>query len=121
MSELSQKTSIRTLRCRVKDKYAKVLCALAREVNVVWNYNNELSYKHTQRTGNFLSAYDLESGSFSEDARGRWYCNTTVRVECKPSEGRKSVGIDLGLKTTPTAAAGTNVTTTTTAIVTTVM
>ena len=46
-----------------------------------------------------LSQYKLGTGSFSEDARGRWYFNTTVKVEVKPSAGRKSVGIDLGLKT----------------------
>lgn len=32
---------------------------LAREVNLVWNYVNELSYKRTQRTGKFFSSYDI--------------------------------------------------------------
>jgi putative transposase len=53
-----------------------------------------------------LSKYELGTGSFSQDARGRWYFNTTVKVEVKPSEGRKSVGIDLGLKTTATCSDG---------------
>ena len=41
----------------------------------------------------------LRSGSFCEDARGRWYLNVTVDVK-KPaaSTGTSSVGIDLGLK-----------------------
>ena len=46
-----------------------------------------------------LSGYDLRAGNFSEDARGRWYLNVTVKVKKAPrSEGRASVGIDLGLK-----------------------
>ena len=53
-----------------------------------------------------LSQYTMGSGSFSQDARGRWYFNTTVKVETKPSEGRASVGIDLGLKTTATCSDG---------------
>ena len=53
-----------------------------------------------------LSKYELGTGSFSEDARGRWYFNTTVKVEVQPGEGRKSVGIDLGLKTAATCSDG---------------
>ena len=46
-----------------------------------------------------LSEYDLRAGNFSEDARGRWYLNVTVKVPVAArSEGGASVGIDLGLK-----------------------
>ena len=177
--------SIKTIRVRIKDKHAKVLRLLANEVNFVWNYCNELSLKYTQRTGKFLSGYDLQkytagagkegfnlnsasvqmvghefatrrkqfkklklrwrkstgshrslgwipfrsdcisykggqlrfsglkfnvwdsyglanyafgTGSFSEDSRGRWYFNATVRVETKTTIATQSVGIDLGLK-----------------------
>lgn len=49
-----------------------------------------------------LSMYEIGAGNISEDARGRWYLNVTVKVkqELKPSIGKvgKSVGIDLGLK-----------------------
>ena len=51
---------MRTLHIRIKDKHCKVLDALARDVNMVWNYCNELSYKHLQRTGKFFSSYDLQ-------------------------------------------------------------
>ncbi len=46
-----------------------------------------------------LKDYALRSGSFCEDARGRWYLNVTVDVK-KPeaSQGQGSMGIDLGLK-----------------------
>ena len=179
---------VRTLRVRIKDKHASLLNALAREVNFVWNYCNELSHRSIRERGKFLSAYDLQkytngstkeglslhsksiqgitdeyatcrnqfkksklrwrvsdrtksnrslgwipfktgnikyksgqvsyngrlfslwdsyglknfvlgAGSFSEDARGRWYLNVTVeRTKKEKSSGRKSVGIDLGLK-----------------------
>lgn len=51
---------MKTLRVRVKDKHAKALDAMACEVSMVWNFVNELSFKHTQRTGKFFSAYDLD-------------------------------------------------------------
>lgn len=51
---------MKTLRVRIKDKHAKALDALALDVNTVWNYCNELSYKHLQRTGKFFSSYDLQ-------------------------------------------------------------
>ena len=48
-----------------------------------------------------LSNYTLGPGSISEDARGRWYLNITVKVPIppKPAAGiERDVGIDLGLK-----------------------
>ena len=45
-----------------------------------------------------LSQYQLGAGSFSEDARGRWYLNVTVEVKKQPlSQGKAAAGIDLGL------------------------
>ena len=53
-----------------------------------------------------LSEYDFRSGSFSQDARGRWYFNIVVQVETKQSTGVGEIGIDLGLKTTATCSNG---------------
>ncbi|MGP5059801.1 RNA-guided endonuclease InsQ/TnpB family protein [Psychrobacter celer] len=50
---------MKTLKLRIKDKHATQLNILAGAVNFVWNYVNELSFKHLQRTGRFFSAYDL--------------------------------------------------------------
>jgi len=50
---------MKTLKLRIKDKHAAQLNILAGAVNFVWNYVNELSFKHLQRTGKFFSAYDL--------------------------------------------------------------
>ena len=184
---------MKTLRVRIKDKHAKVLDAMACEVNMIWNFVNELSFKHTQRTGKFFSAYDmnkytsgatkeglkihsqtvqsvsaeyvtrrrqlkksklrwrvshgsrrslgwipfvvgavtykngqlryagqyfdvwdsygladykLRSGSFSQDARGRWYANICVETVATKSAGTESIGIDLGLKDFATLSTG---------------
>ncbi len=187
---------MKTLKIRIKDKHATVLNAMACEVNFVWNFCNDLSYKHLQRTGKFFSGYDLDqyttgatkeglrissitvqavsaelvtrrkqfkkaklrwrtsfgarkslgwipfksnaiavkngqlryagtyfslwdsyglsqykigSGSFSQDARGRWYANICVEVDAAPSPGTSSIGIDLGLKDFATMSDGTNI------------
>lgn len=50
---------MKTLKLRIKDKHAKVLIQLASEANFVWNYVNDLGYKHLQRTGKFFSAFDI--------------------------------------------------------------
>jgi IS605 OrfB family transposase len=174
----------KTLRVRVRDKHAPELRQMARSVNFVWNYVNELSSRSIRERGVFLSAFDIQAytngatkelglhsstvqevaaeyatrrrqakktrlrwrksrgvrrslgwvpfksraaqwkhgqvvfagrhfkvwdsyglsqyrfraGSFSEDARGRWYFNVVVEVEVQPSPGQGAVGIDLGLK-----------------------
>ncbi|HDZ9226501.1 TPA: transposase [Vibrio cholerae] len=54
-----------------------------------------------------LSQYEFTSGSFSEDARGRWYFNVCVQVEQSPvTNGKAAIGIDLGLKDTATCSNG---------------
>lgn len=50
---------MKTLKLRIKDKHAKVLTELATQVNFVWNYVNELSFKYLQKHQKFLSAYDI--------------------------------------------------------------
>jgi IS605 OrfB family transposase len=54
-----------------------------------------------------LSGFEFRSGSFSEDARGRWYLNIVVQVDSQSSEGTGQIGVDLGLKTTATCSDGT--------------
>ena len=50
-----------------------------------------------------LADYELGAGTLSEDARGRWYLNVTVKVKKAPapvplSVSEQALGIDLGLK-----------------------
>tara|TARA_B100002049_G_scaffold236079_1_gene221873 strand:- start:599 stop:1720 length:1122 start_codon:yes stop_codon:yes gene_type:complete len=49
----------KTLQVRVKDKHAKHLGRMARSVNFVWNYINELSERSIRERGLFLSGYDI--------------------------------------------------------------
>jgi hypothetical protein len=51
--------AVRVLRLRAKDKHAAWLCGLAREVNTVFNYCNELSVKVFERERRFLSGFDF--------------------------------------------------------------
>lgn len=57
-----------------------------------------------------LAGYELGTGSFSEDARGRWYVNLTVKVRKKPlpaaAVSADALGIDLGLKSHMTDSLG---------------
>jgi len=177
-------TTIKTLKIRVKDKHKGVLCQMAKNVNLVWNFVNEISTRSIVERNKFLSARDLQkytdgsskllklhsqtiqgicdeyatrriqfkkrklkwrksvgsrrslgwvpfkasavsykngqihfnkhhfsiwdsyglskykfkSGSFNEDARGRWYFNVAVEVPRTFSSSQGSVGIDLGFK-----------------------
>lgn len=50
---------IRTLRLKVKKPYIKRLNSLAREVNFVWNYLNDLSYYMIKNKNKWLSSYDM--------------------------------------------------------------
>jgi len=52
--------STRVLRLRLKDKHAAALHAMAVEVNLVWNYCNELSAKVLEREQRFLSAFEMQ-------------------------------------------------------------
>lgn len=49
----------KTLKIRIKDKHCGVLNDMARSVNFVWNYCNDLSHKSIRYNGNFLSAFDI--------------------------------------------------------------
>ena len=53
----------KTLQLRLKDKHARVLRQMAREVNQVWNHINAISAKAARPfhgKSRFLSGYDLQ-------------------------------------------------------------
>lgn len=50
---------------------------------------------------------DIRSGSFSEDADGRWFLNLVCRVPNDLTGGEGAIGIDLGLKDLATLSNGT--------------
>src|SRR5215471_10720488 len=67
---------------------------------VVFNGHKVRLWKHREIEGR------IKSGSFSLDARGRWYCNLVVEYEPKPNGKNAEVGIDLGLKEGMTLSTG---------------
>lgn len=52
--------TIKTLKLRIKDKHARVLGQMAREVNQVFNYCNETSSRAIRERCRWLSGYDLQ-------------------------------------------------------------
>src|ERR1700756_5309553 len=56
--------TVKTLKLRIKDKHAKAMLAMARDVNTVWNYCNETQYRSLNRYCNrpkvWLSGFDLQ-------------------------------------------------------------
>jgi hypothetical protein len=51
----------RTLHLRIKDKkHQKVLSQMARDVNFIWNYCNELTYRMWQEKKLWPSGYDIQ-------------------------------------------------------------
>lgn len=54
-------TPVRVLRVRLKDKHTRVLSEMARAVNLVWNYCNDLSLQVLRRERRFIGAHELQS------------------------------------------------------------
>lgn len=71
---------MKVLHIRIKDKHAKILNQMACDVNMVWNYCNELSYKHLQRTGKFFSAIDLQKYTAGATKEGLHIRASTVQM-----------------------------------------
>ena len=61
MTQKCSAFNTRVLRLRLKDKHASALRAMAADVNFVWNYCNELSFKVLERERRFISGFDLQS------------------------------------------------------------
>ena len=50
----------KTLKLRIKDRHARVLRQMAREVNTVWNFCNETSHRAIRERRQWLSGFDLQ-------------------------------------------------------------
>lgn len=74
----------KTLRLRIKDKHARVLSAMAREVNQVWNFCNETSHRAIRDRRQWLSGYDLQklTNGFSK-CEGIHIGSPTVQQVCE--------------------------------------
>ncbi len=82
--------TIKTLKLRIKDKYASAFVAMAREVNRVWNYCNELSSRSIRERGKWLSAHDLQkyTAGFSK-CEGVKVGSPTVQLVCEEYASRR--------------------------------
>ena len=70
----------RTLRVRVRDKHIPWLRARARDVNFVWNYDQEVSLKVLAREGRFLSPEDLHEFTAGATKAGLELHSQTVQA-----------------------------------------
>jgi transposase len=75
-----ERDGVRTLRLRIKDKHAKYLRELAFEVNQVWNYVNELSFKVFQRERRFMSGFDLQKYTNGASKEGLRLHSQTIQA-----------------------------------------
>jgi putative transposase len=79
---------VKTLKLRIKDKHAKAMLAMARDVNTVWNFCNETQYRSLRRYCNrpkvWLSGFDLQklTAGFSK-CDGIAVDSRTVQETCK--------------------------------------
>lgn len=80
--------TVRTLKLRIKDKHAKAMLAMARDVDMVWNYCNETQYRSRKRYCNrpkvWLSGFDLQklTAGFSK-CEGVAIDSRTTQEVCK--------------------------------------
>lgn len=73
-------SDIKTLRVRIKDRHAKVLTELAQEVNLVWNFTQDLSLKCLQRERRFMSAFDMAAYTKGAGKEGLRLHSQTVQA-----------------------------------------
>ena len=76
--------STKTLKLRIKERHAKVLQMMASQVNQVWNFCNELSYRAIRERQQWLSGFDLQkyTAGFSK-CDGILIGSATVQEVCK--------------------------------------
>jgi IS605 OrfB family transposase len=82
--------AVKTLTLRIKDKHAAVLSAMAREVNFVWNYCNETSFRSIRERHRFLSGFDLQrlTAGYSK-CEGVRVGSATVQLVCEEYATRR--------------------------------
>ena len=70
----------RVLHIRIKDKHAAHLRMLAREVNDVWNYSQELALKVLEREQRFMTAFDIAAYTKGAGKEGLSLHSQTVQA-----------------------------------------
>jgi IS605 OrfB family transposase len=80
---------IKTLKVRVRDKHRPLLNQMARSVNFVWNYVNELSHRSIKERGVFLSAYDIQKYTQGAHKELGLHSHTVQKVGAEYATRRK--------------------------------
>jgi putative transposase len=70
----------RVLKTRIKDKHIQFLLNQAREVNLVWNYTQELALRILERERRFASAYDIAAYTKGATKEGLSLHSQTVQA-----------------------------------------
>jgi putative transposase len=83
----------KTLKVRVKDKHRPLLNQMARSVNFVWNYVNELSHRSIKERGVFLSAYDVQKYTNGAGKDLGLHSQTVPRIAVEYTTRRKQFKI----------------------------
>jgi len=82
-------THTKTLKLRIKDKHRAFLDGLARDVNMVWNYLNELSSRAIRERGQFMSGYDLQKYVVGATKEGLGIPSQTLQQVCEEYATRR--------------------------------
>src|SRR5260370_13967801 len=80
---------VKVLRLRLKDKHAKFLTELAREVNFVWNYCNELQMTMFNRERWLFSGYDFAKFTRGATKEGLHLHSQTVQASAEEYATRR--------------------------------
>ena len=79
----------KTLKLRIKDKHSTLLNGLARDVNMVWNYLNELSSRAIRERRQFMSGYDLQKYVAGATKQGLGIPSQTLQQVCEEYATRR--------------------------------
>lgn len=82
-------THTKTLKLRIKDKHCALLNGLSRDVNMVWNYLNELSSRAIRERGQFMSGYDLQKYVAGATKEGLGIPSQTLQQICEEYATRR--------------------------------
>lgn len=73
----------KTLKVRVKDKHAKLLREMSIEVNQVWNYANDLSFRMLKDHGRWLTGFDFSPYTAGASKEFAHIGSATIQEVCE--------------------------------------
>lgn len=73
----------KTIKLRVRDKHAKLLCAMAAEVNQCWNFANELGYRMIRERGKWMTGFDYSAYTVGASKEFEYIGSSTIQETCE--------------------------------------